>query len=76
MRVAKFCEHNIRVTEAGKALELLRLEHHTEVDVKVTDCFRRCLECREKPFCRIQLTTVEAKDAEGLVNKIIQSIHQ
>ncbi|WP_257984389.1 hypothetical protein [Neobacillus cucumis] len=34
------------------------------------------LECREKPFCRIQLTTVEAKDAEGLVNKIIQSIYQ
>ena len=75
MRVAKFCERNIKVTEADKVIELLRLHYHDDVDVRIVDCFRRCLECRVRPFCRIQLTTIEADDAESLINKILQTVN-
>ena len=74
MRVAKFCEQNIKVTDADKVIDLLRLHYQNEVEVSIVDCFRRCLECRKRPFCRIQLTTIEAKDAGSLVNKILQAI--
>ena len=74
MRVAKFCERNILFTDAGKAIEILRQHYKEEVDVIVTDCFRRCLRCRELPFCRIQLTTIEANDAESLVEQIVQTV--
>lgn len=74
MRAAKFCERNVKVTEAGKAADILRRDYEDEVEVCVVDCFRRCLECRVKPFSRIQLTTVEAGDADSLVQKILQAI--
>ncbi|MCM3117831.1 YuzB family protein [Neobacillus sp. MER 74] len=74
MRVAKFCERNIKVTDADKVIDLLRLHYQNDVDVSIVDCFRRCLECRVRPFCRIQLTTIEADDAESLVNKILQTV--
>lgn len=74
MRVAKFCERNIEFTDAGKAIEILRQNYKDDVEVRVVDCFRRCLRCRIQPFCRIQLTTIEANDAEALVNQIVQTI--
>ncbi|MDP4106356.1 MAG: DUF1450 domain-containing protein [Bacillota bacterium] len=74
MRVAKFCERNIQFTDADKAIEILRQNHKDVVDVYVTDCFRRCLRCREKPFSRIQLTTIEANNAEDLVKQILQTV--
>jgi uncharacterized protein YuzB (UPF0349 family) len=74
MRVAKFCERNIKVTDADKVIELLRLHHKKDVDVRIVDCFSRCLECRVRPFCRIQLTTIEADDAGSLINKILQTV--
>lgn len=74
MRVAKFCEQNIKTTAAGKALNILSTQHQEVVDTRIVDCFRRCLECRVKPFCRIQLTTVEADDANSLVTKILQTL--
>jgi uncharacterized protein YuzB (UPF0349 family) len=74
MRVAKFCERNIQFTDADKAIEILRQNHKDAVDVCVTDCFRRCLKCRVQPFCRIQLTTIEANDAEDLVKQILQTV--
>lgn len=73
MRAAKFCKQNVKVTEAGKAVEILRRNYEDEVEVYVVDCFRRCLECRVKPFSRIQLTTIEAGDADSLVQKILQT---
>lgn len=74
MRVAKFCERNIEFTDAGKAIKILRQNYKDEVEVVITDCFRRCLRCRELPFCRIQLTTIEANDAETLVKQIVQTV--
>ncbi|RBW69581.1 DUF1450 domain-containing protein [Bacillus taeanensis] len=74
MRSAKFCERNVKVTEAGEAVDILQRDYADEVKVYVVDCFRRCLECRVKPFSRIQLTTIEAKDGETLVNKIIETV--
>jgi uncharacterized protein YuzB (UPF0349 family) len=74
MRVAKFCEQNTKFTDAGKAIEILRKNHKDVVDVHVTDCFKRCLRCRVQPFCRIQLTTIEANDAEDLVKQILQTV--
>ncbi|MFJ5760473.1 DUF1450 domain-containing protein [Neobacillus sp. NPDC093182] len=74
MRVAKFCERNIQVTDADKVIDLLRLHYQTDVDVCIVDCFSRCLECRVRPFCRIQLTTIEADDAGNLINKIFQAV--
>jgi uncharacterized protein YuzB (UPF0349 family) len=74
MRVAKFCERNMEVTDADKVIDLLRLHYQNDVDVRIVDCFRRCLECRERPFCRIQLTTIEADDAGSLINKILQTV--
>lgn len=74
MRAAKFCERNVKVTEAGKAVEILRLDYKDEVEVCIVDCFRRCLECRVKPFSRIQLTTIEAGDADSLVKKILEAV--
>lgn len=74
MRVAKFCEQNSKVTDADKVIDLLRLKYENDVDVRIVDCFSRCLECRVKPFCRIQLTTIEADDAGSLINKILQTV--
>jgi uncharacterized protein YuzB (UPF0349 family) len=74
IRVAKFCETNIKVTEADKAMDILRQHYQADVDVCIVDCFRRCLECRVKPFCRIQLTTVDGSDAESLVKKILLAV--
>lgn len=76
MRVAKFCERNIQFTEAGKAIESLRQNYTEYVEVRVVDCFRRCLRCRVQPFCRIQLTTVEASDGESLVKQILQAVQK
>jgi uncharacterized protein YuzB (UPF0349 family) len=74
MRVAKFCERNIKVTDADKVIDLLRLHYQNVVDVSIVDCFSRCLECRVRPFCRIQLTTIEADNAGSLINKILQTV--
>ncbi|MEH7073611.1 DUF1450 domain-containing protein [Neobacillus drentensis] len=74
MRVAKFCERNIKVTDADKVIDQLRLHYQKDVDVRIVDCFHRCLECRVRPFCRIQLTTIEADDAESLIEKILQTV--
>lgn len=74
MRVVKFCERNIKVTDADKVIDLLRMHFQKDVEVRIVDCFRRCLACGERPFCRIQLTTIEAKDAGSLVSKILQAI--
>ncbi|MDQ1002081.1 uncharacterized protein YuzB (UPF0349 family) [Neobacillus niacini] len=74
MRVAKFCERNIKVTDADKVIDLLRLHYQNDVDVRIVDCFSRCLECRVRPFFRIQLTTIEANDARILINKILQTV--
>jgi hypothetical protein len=74
MRVAKFCERNIKVTDADRVIELLRLHYKKDVDVRIVDCFSRCLECRVRPFCRIQLTTIEADDAGSLINRILQTV--
>ncbi len=74
MRVAKFCERNIQFTEADKAIDILRQHYKDDVAISVVDCFRRCLKCRVQPFCRIQLTTIEANDAETLVKQILQTV--
>jgi uncharacterized protein YuzB (UPF0349 family) len=74
MRVAKFCERNLNFTDASKAVDILKQNHKDDVEVVVTDCFRRCLRCRELPFCRIQLTTIEANDAESLVEQVVQTV--
>jgi uncharacterized protein YuzB (UPF0349 family) len=74
MRVAKFCERNIKVTDADKVIDFLRLRYQTDIGVSIVDCFSRCLECRVRPFCRIQLTTIEADDAGSLINKILQTV--
>ncbi|WP_420489017.1 DUF1450 domain-containing protein [Neobacillus vireti] len=74
MRVAKFCVRNIKVTDAEKVIYLLLQHHQNDVDVHIVDCFSRCLECRVRPFCRIQLTTIEADDAGTLINKILQAV--
>ncbi|WP_134701737.1 DUF1450 domain-containing protein [Ammoniphilus sp. YIM 78166] len=76
MRVAKFCERNLLYTEAKEAFLLLEREHSDKVTVRVVDCFRRCLMCRVKPFCRIQLTTIEAENADILVEKVLDSIRE
>ncbi|MDP4105540.1 MAG: DUF1450 domain-containing protein [Bacillota bacterium] len=76
MRVAKFCERNIQLTETGKAIESLRRKYNEHVEVRVVDCFRRCLKCRVQPFCRIQLTTIEASDGESLVKQILQAVQK
>jgi uncharacterized protein YuzB (UPF0349 family) len=74
MRSVKFCERNVKVTEAREAVEILRRDYAHEVKVYVVDCFRRCLECRVKPFCRIQLTTVEADDGKKLIEKVLETV--
>jgi uncharacterized protein YuzB (UPF0349 family) len=74
MRVAKFCERNIEFTDADKAMEILQVNYKEDVEIRVVDCFRRCLRCRVQPFCRIQLTTIEADDAESLVKRILQAV--
>lgn len=76
MRVAKFCERNITFAGTGEAIDILRRDYQDEVSVAVVDCFRRCLQCRVKPFCRIQLTTIEANDAKALVDKVIQTVRR
>jgi uncharacterized protein YuzB (UPF0349 family) len=74
VRVAKFCEQNSKITGADEAIDILRRYYQDTIEVRVVDCFRRCLECRVKPFCRIQLTTIEANDAKTLVEKILENV--
>lgn len=74
MRVAKFCERNIKVTKADKVIELLSQQYQNDVDVRIVDCFSRCLVCRIRPFCCIQLTTIEADNAGSLINKILRTV--
>jgi uncharacterized protein YuzB (UPF0349 family) len=74
MRVAKFCERNVQFTDADKAIEILQQHYQDKVEVRVVDCFRRCLRCRVQPFCRIQLTTIEANNADDLVLQIVQAV--
>ncbi|WP_373889903.1 DUF1450 domain-containing protein [Neobacillus cucumis] len=76
MRVAKFCERNIEFTEADKAIESLRMNYRDDIEIRVVDCFRRCLKCRVQPFCRIRLTTIEANDAEALVKQILKAVQR
>ncbi|MCM3790533.1 YuzB family protein [Domibacillus indicus] len=76
MRVAKFCKRNIEATEAGKVINILRRDYQGIVEPKTVGCFKRCLECRVTPFCRIQLTTIEAKNVNALVKKIIQTVNE
>ncbi|WP_442870465.1 DUF1450 domain-containing protein [Aneurinibacillus sp. Ricciae_BoGa-3] len=72
--MAKFCEQNSKLAETARAIDALRREYHDEVEVCIVDCFRRCLACRTQPFCRIQLTTIEAGNGSTLVEKILQTI--
>lgn len=76
MRVAKFCERNIEFTDVGKVIERLRQNYKNDVEIRVVDCFRRCLNCRIQPFCRIQLTTIESNNAEDLVKQILQAVQR
>lgn len=75
MRAVKFCKNNLRATESKKAMHILQQDYSHLLNVYETDCFRRCLQCRIKPFCRIQLQTIDADDAESLVQKVIHSLN-
>ncbi|MEW9667951.1 DUF1450 domain-containing protein [Ammoniphilus sp. 3BR4] len=72
--MAKFCERNVEGTDAKTAIQQLEREYSNEVEIRIVDCFRRCLQCRVKPFCRIQLTTIEAEHASALVDKVMQTV--
>lgn len=50
---------------------MLQREYGGQIEVRVMDCFRRCLECRKRPFCRMQLRTIEAEDTAELIEKIM-----
>ncbi|MCF8565529.1 YuzB family protein [Alicyclobacillus tolerans] len=76
MRVAKFCKRNVSRGLSRKAVERLKKFHRKEVDVQIVDCFHRCLQCRVKPFCRIQLTTIEAPDSDALVKKVLEAVRE
>ncbi|OMP66254.1 DUF1450 domain-containing protein [Domibacillus epiphyticus] len=76
MRAIKFCKKNLKVTESQIAKHIFQTNYSNLLNVYETDCFRRCLQCRVKPFCRIQLTTIEADDAKTLVDKVIQKINE
>lgn len=73
MRTAKFCERNF---PAKEAIDLLKKKYTNDMKVVVVDCFRRCLQCRIKPFCRIQLETIEATDPLTLVEKVLQQVRK
>jgi uncharacterized protein YuzB (UPF0349 family) len=74
MRVAKFCKRNLERTAAAEVVNLLRREHSAQVEVCIVDCFTRCLQCHVKPFCRIQLTTLEADSGPMLVQRIMDNL--
>ncbi|EGQ27831.1 hypothetical protein HMPREF9372_0166 [Sporosarcina newyorkensis 2681] len=76
MRAVKFCENNLRRTGSEQAKETLQKEYSELVNVYETGCFRRCLRCRVKPFCQIQLQTIEAENAEALVEKVIRYVNE
>ncbi|MFB5188739.1 DUF1450 domain-containing protein [Alicyclobacillus fastidiosus] len=76
MRVAKFCKRNVSRGLSREAVRRLKKAHRKEVDVQIVDCCRRCLACRVQPFCRIQLTTIEAPDSDTLVQRILQAVRE
>ncbi|MCP8969989.1 DUF1450 domain-containing protein [Ectobacillus ponti] len=67
-RVVQFCHNN---KPGQEAVDLLQREYGGQIEVRVMDCFRRCLECRKRPFCRMQLRTIEAEDTAELIEKIM-----
>ena len=76
MKVIKFGEQNIKLSETIKTIKTLQQKRYDNIEICIVDCFRRCLRCRMMPFCRIQLITIEAKDEESLVEKIIQTVQK
>lgn len=76
MKAAMFCVRNVGDTSASEALDILIRDHGNEVKVRILDCLRRCLECRVKPFCKIQLTIIEANDAETLVENTLRTVRE
>ncbi|MHC5532958.1 DUF1450 domain-containing protein [Priestia megaterium] len=76
MAVIKFCEQNIKLPETNKTIKTLHQKQYDNIEICIVDCFRRCLKCRIKPFCRIQLITIEANNEESLVKKIIQTVQK
>ncbi|UOF92016.1 DUF1450 domain-containing protein [Fodinisporobacter ferrooxydans] len=72
-RMALFCKRNVEVGGARTVVDLLEREHKDEIEVRIVDCFKRCLACSRTPFCRMQLTTLEAGDGNALIEKIIQT---
>lgn len=73
-RIVKFCETNVKVTNVAQVINILKNDYRDVLEVRIVDCFKRCLECRKKPFCRIQLHTIESSNSKTLVEQIIQSI--
>ncbi|GMA65158.1 DUF1450 domain-containing protein [Alicyclobacillus fastidiosus] len=76
MRVAKFCRRNVSRGLSREAVRRLKKIHRKEVGVQIVDCCRRCLACRVQPFCRIQLTTIEAPDSDTLVQRILEAVRK
>jgi len=74
MRAVKFCTKNLRLEESKTAFQTLQTDYAEIVTVHETDCFRRCLQCKVKPYCRVQLDTIEAVNADLLVEKVLEYI--
>lgn len=74
MRAVKFCKNNLRRTTSTQAKEILQKDFSKLVNVYETGCFKRCLRCRIKPFCQIQLETIEAENAEELVERVVRYV--
>lgn len=72
--MASFCIQNVKVGGAKEVVDILERDYKDRVEVRVLDCFKRCLECKKQPFCKMKLETIQADDAQGLVEKIISKV--
>lgn len=68
----RFCEHNKGKTRVYQRLR----ENFPRLDVKITDCIKKCGPCHKNPFAVVNGKTVCAIEGEELYRKIVKELEE
>jgi uncharacterized protein YuzB (UPF0349 family) len=67
----RFCEHNKGKTKVYKKLK----ENFPKLNVKITDCIKKCGPCHKVPFATVDGKTVCGIDGDDLYRKIVDELN-
>lgn len=68
----RFCEHNMGITRVCQRLK----ENFPRMDVKITDCIKKCGPCHKTPFAVVDGKIVCGIDGEELYRKIVKELER